>query len=219
MRDLRPIGVFGGTFDPVHFGHLRPALETLEDLALDELRLVPVHVPAHRDLPQAGGDHRVELLELAIAGVAGLRVDRRELRRPGPSYMVDTLASLRREFPGRSLCLILGMDSFLGLPSWHRWRELSELAHLVVLERPGSVRPREGELSDWLQERLASSPDALNAAPAGAVYFHSVTQLEISATRIRELIASGRAPHYLLPDAVWRAIASHGLYGWRGGAA
>lgn len=218
MRADGPIGIFGGTFDPVHFGHLRPALEALEELGLAELRLIPVHVPAHRAMPAAGGDHRLELLRLATAGIAGFRVDTRELDRPGPSYMVDTLISLRREFPQRSLCLILGMDSFLALPHWHRWRELSELAHLVVLERPGSEPPRQGELAQWLAPRQVDAPAALNARPAGAVYFLPVTQLSISATRIRELIAAGRPPHFLLPEPVWQAIAAAGLYGWQGGA-
>ena len=210
----KPIGVFGGTFDPVHFGHLRPALEVLEELGLAEVRLVPVHVPAHRPMPAAAGDHRLDLLSLAVADIEGFRVDTRELERPGPSYMVDTLESLRREFPAAPLCLILGMDSFLGLPTWHRWQELAELAHLGVLNRPGGELPRDGVLADWLAPRRAASPAALNERLAGAVYFHPVTQLSISATRIRELIAGGRAPRFLVPEPVWRFIAARGLYGW-----
>ena len=212
-----PIGVFGGTFDPVHFGHLRPALEVLEELQFAEVRLIPCHIPPHRDQPQHGADCRLELLQSAVADVPGLVVDDRELRRPGPSYTVDTLASLRREFPRIPLCLMIGMDSFLSLPSWHRWRELAEYAHLTVLSRPGYQPPASGELADWLDGRRIESPQQLAAAAAGAVYFHPVTQLDISATRIRDLIGSGRAPRFLLPEVVWQRIEAQGLYGWRSG--
>lgn len=212
-----PIGIFGGTFDPVHFGHLRMAYEVLEDLALAEVRLIPCHIPPHRARPQLGSDRRLELLRLAVADVPGLLVDDRELRRDGPSYTVDTLEQLRGEFSGRSLCLILGMDSFLGLPSWHRWQELAELANLIVLDRPGSVLPKQGELAEWLAPRRIDAPTRLGTTSAGTVYFHPVTQLDISATQIRRLLASGRPPRFLMPDAVWRQIAEAGLYGWSTG--
>lgn len=211
------IGIFGGTFDPVHFGHLRPVLEVLEELDFAEIRLIPCHIPPHRAQPQLGSDRRLELLETAVADVPRLKVDDRELRRDGPSYSVDTLASLRREFPDTPLCLIVGMDSFLGLPSWHRWRELVDYAHLVVLDRPGSVMPETGELADWLAERRINTPQRLGTTAAGAVYFHPVTQLDISATKIRQLIADGREPRFLMPEAVWRRIEAEGLYGWRDG--
>lgn len=214
--DSAPIGIFGGTFDPVHNGHLRPVLEVLEELKLSQVRLIPVHVPAHRPLPAAGGDHRLDLLRLAVDGISGLEIDTRELDRGGASYMVDTLRSLRREFPHTSLCLILGMDSFLGLPKWRQWHELIELAHLVVMDRPGSEPPLEGELAQWLAPRRIDSPQGLRSALAGRVYFHAVTRLDISATRIRALLAAGRAPHFLLPAAVLGAITGRGLYGWSG---
>lgn len=197
----------------MHFGHLRPAFEVYEDLGLAELRLVPCHIPAHRGTPSAQADERLELLRLAVREVPGLTVDTRELERPGPSYMVDTLQSLRTEFPQHSLCLILGMDSFLSLPRWHRWQALIGLAHIVVLDRPGSPPP-EGELAAWLKGRRIPSADGLKTALCGAVYFHPVTQLDISASRIRELIARGRVPRFLLPEAVWERIAARGLYGW-----
>lgn len=217
MTTTAPIGIFGGTFDPVHFGHLRPVLEVLEELSLAEVRLIPVHVPPHRDTPSVSSAERLELLRLAVAGVPGLVVDDRETRRPGPSYTVDTLADLRGEFPHRSLCLILGMDSFLGLPSWHRWQELTRYAHLVVLDRPGCAPPTSGVLADWLAERRIETPEPLRTSSAGAVYFHPVTQLDISATMIRRLIAAGRLPRFLVPEAVWRRITEQGLYGWAAG--
>lgn len=213
-----PVGVFGGTFDPVHFGHLRPALEVLQGCGLHEVRLIPCHVPPHRAMPQAGGDHRLELLRLAVAEVPGLVVDDRELRRPGRSFMVDTLASLRAELPATPLGLILGMDSFLSLPRWHRWRELTDYAHLIVMDRPGHNRPQGNELADWLEGRQAREPRDLGRSLAGQVLFHPVSQLDISATRIRGLIQGGLAPHFLLPATVWRRIAESGWYGWPAGA-
>ncbi len=139
-----PVGVFGGTFDPVHHGHLRTALEVLEGCGLEQLRLVPALVPPHRPQPRAPAPLRLEMLRRAVAGEPRLVVDDRELRRGGPSYTVDTLAELRAAVGTRPLCLVLGADAFLGLPGWHRWRELFALAHLVVVERParGSSRTR-----------------------------------------------------------------------------
>jgi len=212
-----PIGVFGGTFDPVHFGHLRAALEIYEELQPAEVRLIPCRVPAHRASPSVSGDHRLALLRLAVEGVPGLCVDDRELRRPGPSYMVDTLASLREERPEAPLWLIVGMDSFLGLPGWHRWLALFELAHVVVMSRPGYAPTPPPALAEQVERRRVAEPEPLRRTPAGAVYFHAVTPLDISATRIRALIAAGRAPRFLLPETVWQRIAQQGWYGWNKG--
>lgn len=206
----RPLGVFGGTFDPVHLGHLRPALELLEGLDLAELRFVPSAVPPHRDTPGRSAERRLALLRLAIGDQPGFTVDERELARPGRSYTVDTLASLRAEAGAQPLCLILGMDAFLGLPDWHRWRELLELAHIVVAERPGWQRPRQGELAELVQRAEAVDAAALARSPAGRVHFHAVTPLAISASGIRALLASGRSPRYLVPDPVWQALQAEG---------
>ena len=208
-----PIGIFGGTFDPVHYGHLRPALEALEGLALDEVRMIPCGIPPHRGEPAASASQRLAMLELALEEQAGLRIDARELERPGPSYMVDTLTSLRDELPETPLCLLLGSDAFLGLPSWHRWRELTDLAHLVVMHRPGwEFEAADAQLAALLAERQVSSHAALAAHPAGAILLLPVTQLDISATSVRGLIAAGRSPRYLLPEAVWSYIRAQGLY-------
>ncbi len=210
---MRPIGILGGTFDPVHFGHLRPALESLESLGLAEVRLIPCGQPPHRSPPRAAAAERLAMLELALAGQPGLRVDVRELERPGPSYMVDTLASLRAELGATPLCLLLGSDAFLGLPGWHRWQELAQLAHLVVMHRPGwELSAVPAPLAQLLEANRVQNPAALAAQPAGAILFQPVTQLEISATAIRDTIAAGRSPRYLLPEAVWERIRAHGLY-------
>jgi nicotinate-nucleotide adenylyltransferase len=206
------IGVLGGTFDPIHFGHLRPALELHERLRLTEMRFIPCHVPPHRVAPDTPPHHRLAMLGLAIAGVAGFRVDSRELDRPGPSYTVDTLRELREEVgPDCPLLLVMGMDAFAGLHTWHRWDEIPALAHVVVAHRPGSaVAPETGYLA---VAPAAESPEVLHRRPAGLVHFQPVTQLDISATAIRECLRAGCSPRYLLPDDVCRYIAEQGLYG------
>ncbi len=213
----RPIGIFGGTFDPVHFGHLRPALELQEALDLEEVRFIPSAVPPHRETPAVGAPVRLELLDLAIAGQAGFRVDDRELHRAGRSYTVDTLVSLRGELgDARSLCLLLGMDAFLGLPEWHRWQELLDLAHLVVAHRPGWNAPTSGPLGGLVRACRVQDCRALAARPQGHVYLQGVTPLDISATRIRSLLAAGRSVRYLLPDRVWERLERDGLYAENG---
>lgn len=134
---MRPIGIFGGMFDPIHYGHLRTAFELLQSLDLEEVRFIPCGDPPHRADTFADAAFRLHMVRLATMAEPGFTVDDRELRRQGPSYSVDTLASLRGEFPGRSLCLITGMDAFLGLPGWHRWDEILDFAHIVVAHRPG----------------------------------------------------------------------------------
>nr|WP_226801483.1 nicotinate-nucleotide adenylyltransferase [Alkalilimnicola sp. S0819] len=211
----RLLGIFGGTFDPVHHGHLRPVLEVQQALNMAGMRLVPAKVPPHRPQPRLAADARLHLLRLAAADYHGFSVDTRELQRSGPSYMVDTLASLRAESGADdALCLILGMDAFLGLPTWYRWRELERYAHIVVLNRPGSRRPVNGEFRDWLAERELRTPAGLREAPAGRVWFQPVTQLDISATSVRRLIAQGRSAQFLMPLACWRLMAREGWYGY-----
>lgn len=206
------IGILGGTFDPIHYGHLRPALEVQEALALAEIRFVPCRIPAHRGPPAITAEQRLELVRLATVGQPGFVVDDRELRRPGTSYMVDTLSSLRAEFANVPLCLLVGGDAFRELPTWHRWQELVRLAHLVVMQRPGASLDLPPTLNAFIAPRLARDVAALHRSPAGSVLFQPVTQLAISATRIRTLLASGQAARYLLPDAVLVAIHERAWY-------
>mgnify|MGYP005752956615 CR=1 FL=1 len=196
------IGIFGGTFDPIHYGHLRCAWEIAEQLELREVRMLPAGQPPHRGAPQATPAQRRRMLELALDGQGLLTLDTRELDRPGPSYMVDTLASLRAELDGEPLCLILGQDAFNGLADWNRWERVPELAHLVVITRPGVEQPGNGPLSALIEQRCVESLDELEARPAGAILFRTVTAMGFSASGIRRLLASGRSPRYLLPDAV-----------------
>ncbi|AGM41542.1 nicotinic acid mononucleotide adenylyltransferase [Spiribacter salinus M19-40] len=211
-----PVALLGGTFDPVHYGHIRPAIELLEGLGLSELRLVPGRVPPHRPQPRLDAQTRTHLLHLAVANIPGLVVDERELQRAGPSYTSDTLQGLRRELgPERPLCFAMGSDAFRSLPHWHRWQTLAEQAHLVVTTRGGdSGEPLSPELAEWLAPRQVQSAQALRSTPAGRVLFHPVSRLEISATGVRRLMAQGRSARGLMPDPVWEAMADAGLYGY-----
>ena len=208
-----PVGILGGTFNPVHNGHLRTALEIRERLELAELRLVPAAVPPHRPAPALPAQERAQLVELALAGAQGLSCDRRELERPGPSYSYDTLAEIRSELGAqRGLCIVMGADAFAGLHSWYRWRDLLSLAHLVVVARPGYALPDEGEVAEFIRANPAQKTDALRHNPCGALVVERLTPLEISSTAIRAMVSAGRSPRYLVPNAVCEAILERGLY-------
>jgi nicotinate-nucleotide adenylyltransferase len=206
------IGILGGTFDPVHFGHLRPALDVQQALGLEEVRLVPCHIPPHRPQPVADGPQRVAMLEAAVRNYPEFRLDRRELERAGPSWTLDTLSSLRAELGSRGLCLLVGMDAFRGLPTWHRWLELIDLCHMVVMTRPGSEFHAEGELDDFVNLHRVMDPAELKNHAVGRILFQTVTQLEISATRVRNLLAQGENAGFLVPEAVLDIIRRKGLY-------
>ncbi|MGB8327042.1 MAG: nicotinate-nucleotide adenylyltransferase [Steroidobacteraceae bacterium] len=209
---MRPIGLFGGTFDPIHCGHLRTAFELWQALKLTEVRFLPTGSPPHREQPLASAELRLSMVRAAIADQPAFVVDDREMRRSGVSYSVDTLGELRAEFPDRSLCLLLGMDAFLGLPSWHRWRELFDLAHIVVAHRPGWKAPAMGPLGEIMVDRGTGSVRDLHEARSGRVYVRAVTQLEISSTELRQLIVAGQDPRYLVPDPVREMILRTGCY-------
>ena len=212
---MHPIGIFGGTFDPIHYGHLHTAFELLEALRLTEVRFMPAGNPPNREPPVATADQRLAMVKAATEGQHGFVVDDRETRRDGPSYSVDTLASLRAENPDRSLCLIVGMDAFLGLPKWYQWREILQLAHVVVAHRPGWHAPGVGPLGELLSDRGTGRIEDLHESRAGCIYIHAVTQLEISSTEVRNLISAGRDPRFLMPDAVRKVIRDAGVYAQR----
>lgn len=208
-----PLAVFGGTFNPVHYGHLRSALELVEALDLAELRLMPSAEPPHRETPACSAEHRAAMVELAVAGEPRLSCDDRELRRPGASYTIDSLGELRAELgTARGLCMVIGGDALLGLETWHRWRELLELAHIVVVARPGFALPQAGELAEWLQAHRLDGATELALRPAGGVLLQRLRPLAISSTEIRQLLASGRSARYLMPQNVLDYIEAHSLY-------
>ena len=206
------IGIYGGTFDPVHFGHLRTALEIKEIFHLDEVRLIPCSQPPHRETPLTPPEMRLAMLELAVQNQPDLVIDRRELEREGYSYMIDTLKSLQIENPDKSLLLIIGTDAFEGLASWHQWQQLFDVAHIVVITRPGYVLQA---LSGFLSSKLTKNREDLKLDKSGCLFFQSVTKLDISATVIRSLIELEKNPGYLLPDNIIKYISKNKLYSSR----
>ncbi len=213
-----PIGILGGTFDPIHYGHLRLAEELGERLRLEEVRFFPSGTPPHRSAPAVTADHRLAMARLAAGGNARFTVDDRELRRAGPGYTFDTLKELRAELgDARPLALLLGADAFLEFATWHRWREIFGLAHVAVAHRPGFPVERWAErmpepLAREYSARLMQQPLAIHLSPAGGIVIVPFTALEISATAVRDMLRAGASPRYLLPGAVLDYIRSHGLY-------
>jgi len=206
------LGLFGGTFDPVHHGHLRTAYELKVRLTIDRILFIPTGESPHRAQPEAAAEFRLAMLEAALQSEPDCDVDRRELDREGPSYTVDTARSLHAEFPGHVLCLMLGMDAFLDLPAWREWERLLELVNVVVARRPGASLPRSGELGRLLQERRVMPEETRDWAAAGQIIVQDVTQLEISSSDLKASIGAGLNPRYLVPDAVWDSIETSGCY-------
>ncbi len=203
MNEERPLALLGGTFDPIHNAHLRVAWEAAEQLDAD-VRLLPARVPPHREQPVASAQQRVALVQAALRGQDRLTLDARELQREGPSYTIDTLIEIRAEIGEvRPLVLLIGADAFAGLPSWHRWSELFAHTHIGVLTRPGHGSQLPTELRTRIASRRATDARALRESPSGRVLWLPVTPLEISATQVRDLLAAGREPRWLVPDALF----------------
>ena len=203
---LPGVGVLGGTFDPVHYGHLRAALDVQEGLGLSSVKLIPLNTPPHRAAPVASPAQRTAMIEAAIQGVPGLELDTRELVRGGVSYTWDTLRSLRKDHPETPLYLLVGNDAFRHFPDWNRPEGILELTHVVVMQRPNEGRP--GHYADRVVPDVASTA----REPAGRILYLTVTQLDISATMIRQMVRDGRSPRFLLPDRVLEIIARDRLY-------
>lgn len=212
-ESLTPVGVFGGTFNPVHYGHLRSALELCELLELDHLGLMPCGQPPHREAPACSAEQRAEMVELAVRDEPRLRCDRRELAREGVSYTVLSLEELRSELgSGYSLSLVLGCDALLKIDSWYRWQELLELAHIVVIARPGWHFPASGTVADWLAAHRSDNRAVLHQRSHGHILVEELRPLAISSTEIRDLLQAGRSPRYLLPAHVLDYIERGQLY-------
>lgn len=208
------IGILGGMFNPVHFGHLRAAIEVCELLRLDEVRLFPCAQPPHRDAPAVRAELRSEMVAAAVAGSRVLKLDPREQELAPPSYTLRTLQSLRVEFPSASFVLLLGEDAFKGFHRWHEWQLITQLCHIAVMHRPGSHRrPAAAAIKEWVHE-VEVPPQQLFAddARAGRVAFCDIPALDISSTRIRNLLQAGRDARFLLPDPVLEIIQREKLY-------
>ena len=212
----QPVVVLGGTFDPVHNGHLRSAVEVAEYLGVNRVFLIPSNIPVHRAQPDCSPSQRLQMLKLATANESLLEIDDREYARGGQSYMVETLASIRQEIgTARSLILVMGMDAFLDLTGWYRWQSIPDLAHLLLLERPGTdfSGEMEIELRELFQSRQVSKTEDLLSDPAGRVLTACLRQLDISASQIRHAVREGRSIRYLVPEPVFDYIRDHGIYG------
>lgn len=211
-----PLGILGGTFDPIHFGHLRLAEEALERLQLDKIRLIPAGSPPHRNPPIASAEQRLTMARMVAAQNGGLEVDAAEVSAIGPSYTVLTLERLRAELGSEQpLVLLMGADAFLGLTTWHRWQDLLRLAHIAVATRPShELEPTHmaSDLAAAFAQRLSRTSQILRTSPAGAIVPFGITPLDISATAIRAALATGRSARYLLPDEVLDYISLHHLY-------
>lgn len=208
----KAIGILGGTFDPIHLGHLRLALELYETLDLDSVHLVPCYQPVHRKQPAASPDERLAMVKAAIASEPALVANDIEIRRQGPSYMIETLEAIKKTHPSHPLCLLLGIDAFLGFTSWHRYEAILEYAHLVIAHRPQYHLPTTGLIADLLKSRLETDTHSLHTRASGVILLRPITPLEISASDIRKQIAMGRSPRYLLPDAVYDFIKKQQVY-------
>ncbi|EQB2602190.1 nicotinate-nucleotide adenylyltransferase [Aeromonas salmonicida] len=207
-----PIGLLGGTFDPIHIGHLRPAIDARDALGLAEIRLIPNHIPPHKANPFCSSEQRLAMVRLAAAENPGFVVDERELKRDKPSYTIDTLMALRKELPDTPLCFLMGMDSLLTLPSWHRWQALLDYAHLVVSVRPGWQPDYPTKVADLLARHHTTDATALHRRLAGHIWLADNLPIALSATRLRELLAARQDPRYLLPASVADYIRQQGLY-------
>ncbi|MBI1175584.1 MAG: nicotinate-nucleotide adenylyltransferase [Sideroxydans sp.] len=212
------IGILGGTFDPIHNGHLRLAQEALEQCSLDAIRIIPSGTPPHRNGLHANAQQRLAMAKLAVQDNPAFVLDEREIHRAGPCYTVDTLTELRAELGAqRPLCLLMGGDAFLQLHTWHNWKQLFELAHIAVMQRNGrplgnAIEQADTSLRDEYRARLAPAPQAVHESPAGSILVLDMPTLEISATAIRNRCAQGGSLRYLVPDAVAHYIQSHHLY-------
>jgi nicotinate-nucleotide adenylyltransferase len=212
------VGLLGGTFDPIHFGHLRLAEELAEVLNIGQVRFIPAGQPPHRGLPRAAAAHRLAMAQRAVAGNSRFVIDAREVERAAPSYSVDTLSALRAELPQNTpLVLFMGGDAFLGLTSWHEWHRLFDLAHIAVAHRPGySLASWEDALPDPVRTLLATrrceQAAEIAEKTAGRVFVHTITQLDISASQIRDRALRSKSLRYLLPDPVIDYIHENRLY-------
>lgn len=209
----KPIGIYGGTFDPIHTAHIQTAREVYDALNLGQIRFIPCQLPVHRDAPHASARDRIAMVNLALSDTPEFICDTRECDRNTPSYMYETLASLREEMGvDQPLCLILGMDAFKHFDSWHRWQEILTLAHLIIMTRPGYRLPEAETLKTWYTAHQTDTQRVLHTTPAGSILTVPVTAFDISATHIRQALAKGAPTADSLPPAVAAYISSHQLY-------
>lgn len=206
------IGIFGGTFDPVHLGHLRSALEIYYALELDHIRFVPCANPSHRQRPVASVEMRMKMVSAAIAPFTGFVLDSREANRSGPSYMYDTLVSLKKDFTAQRLCLIIGSDAFLTFNQWKQWEKILKLCHLLVMERPGTDNLQDVVASFSLELNFTNNISEFKKAGSGSILSYSATQFGLSSSKIRQFVRAGIDVRYCVTDDVYKIINQENLY-------
>jgi len=206
------IGFLGGTFDPIHFGHLRPALEIQEALQLQSLYLMPNYIAPHKATSLASTEQRIEMVKLAIQNTPSLQLNTKELLRDSPSYTVETLALLRTQYPNTPICFIMGMDSLINFDSWYRYQDILKYCHLVVSHRPGWSPQFNETVSTMLDEHQTTDAAALHSSLNGYIYFQSTTQLDISSSQIRKLCATNQGIDFLTPHPVCQYIKEQNCY-------
>lgn len=214
---MATIGLLGGTFNPIHFGHLRMAQELSSALSLHEIRFIPSANPPHKTAPKVSAEHRAAMVRLAVSNNPYFSLDTRELVRDGASYTMDTLISLREELGNdTSLVLLMGSDAFTKFNTWHRWDEIIGLCHIALVQRPQSANlqstPLAKVLDTFLQNHYTENGDDLSTTPAGFVTMQHITPLDISSTMIRACIQNQGSARYLLPDCVIDYITQNKLY-------
>ena len=215
LIDKPLIGLLGGTFNPIHIGHLRLAQELADKLNFSEVRFIPSANPPHKTAPKISAQRRAAMVQLAITDNHLFKLDTRELDRAGASYTIDTLISLQEELGGNApLCLIMGSDAFAKLNTWHRWQALLDYCHIILVQRPmGANQPKLAEeLSVILHNHYTENISDLTTENAGYIHMQKITELDITSTNIRAQLEVGVSPRYLMPDNVIKYIKSHNLY-------
>jgi nicotinate-nucleotide adenylyltransferase len=205
---MKLIGINGGTFDPVHYGHLRPALEVMQHLGLEQVRFVPCFRPVHKGEPNVSAQQRSEMIRLAINKQPKFALDTIEMDKGGPSYMVDTLRILKQDFADSALILMMGTDAFAKFDSWHKWQDILDLANILVMHRPGEPVPQNGKSGEIYKKYHVNAFTQIH----GQIKDMAVTQLDISSTRVRKYLQAGLSAEYLVPPCVMEYINKHGLY-------
>ena len=211
-NSLRRLGIMGGMFNPVHNGHLRVAVECKDAFSFDEIRMIPCAEPPHRENPKVNAQLRLEILRLALENVDYMKADGRELERQGLSYTIDTLRSLKSEFPDDALFLIMGSDAFQNLNAWHEWREILTLSNIVIAHRPDNENNLNSEVGQLLKSHFTDDKEYFLGSDAGKIFSLDVKQLEISSSQIRALLGVGRSAKFLVPEVVLSFIEKNRLY-------
>jgi nicotinate-nucleotide adenylyltransferase len=215
---MKTIGILGGTFNPIHYGHLRMAQELAEGLAIDAIRFIPAANPPHKSTHNISASHRAAMVDLAIANNPLFHLDEQELKRTGHSYTMDTLLNLREELGHEtSIILFMGSDAFTQFDTWHRWQEIMTQCHIALVQRPQASKIESNHqlsstLENFLHSHYTEISDDLHASPAGHITMQQITALDISSTAIRDAFQHGNSIRYLMPDSVIDYIQTHQLY-------